>query len=160
MCQYVHSFISVVLPPPYRCFYVTHGIRALKSHDLSGQGINSGSHTYFLSTQGHGDHPRMRDKLNAGATSEKTRTRKTIHAIHAPIHSNKMNMKKWLWRPNDVRGPYEPKASWHVSYRWRKTLKKPHPGNPDRGSKLGPMRDRRACYRLFHSGGQISIHKY
>ena len=24
---------------------------------------------------------------------------------------------------------------------------------PDRGSNLGPLRDRRACYRHFHSGG-------
>ena len=24
---------------------------------------------------------------------------------------------------------------------------------PDRGSKPGPLRERRACYRLFHSGG-------
>ena len=25
---------------------------------------------------------------------------------------------------------------------------------PDRGSNLGPLRDRRACYRLIHSGGR------
>ena len=25
---------------------------------------------------------------------------------------------------------------------------------PDRGSNPGPLRDNRACYRLFHSGGQ------
>ena len=25
---------------------------------------------------------------------------------------------------------------------------------PDRGSNPGPLRDRRACYRLFHIGGQ------
>ena len=27
---------------------MTHAIRALQSHDLSGEGINSGSHTYFF----------------------------------------------------------------------------------------------------------------
>ena len=26
---------------------------------------------------------------------------------------------------------------------------------PDWGPNLGPLRDRRACYRLDHSGGQI-----
>ena len=26
---------------------------------------------------------------------------------------------------------------------------------PDRGSNLGPQRDRRACYRLLDSGGQV-----
>ena len=36
-----------------------------------------------------------------------------------------------------------------------KPRKKPHPGNrPDRGSNLGPLRDRCACYRLTHNGGQ------
>ena len=45
----------------------------------------------------------MRDQPNAGATSETTGTWKTIHIIHAPSHSNKVNMKRWLWRPNDIR---------------------------------------------------------
>ena len=33
---------------------------------------------------------------------------------------------------------------------------------PDRGSNPGPLRDKRACYHLLHSGGQISVpyHKY
>ena len=30
----------------------------------------------------------------------------------------------WWWRrPNDIRGPCEPKAPWHLSYRWGKTPK-------------------------------------
>ena len=65
------------------------------------------------------------------------------------IHSNKANIKWWLWRTNDIRGLCGPKVSWHLSYRWAKTPKKPH-----RGSNPGPLRDRRACYRLFHSGGR------
>ena len=55
-------------------FHVTRAALALQSHDLSGEGINSGSHTYFLITQGHGGPPRMRVQLNAGTTSETTRT--------------------------------------------------------------------------------------
>ena len=43
----------------------------------------------LLTTQGHGGPPRMRDQLNVGSTSETTRTWKTRHTIHAPIHSNK-----------------------------------------------------------------------
>ena len=34
---------------------------------------------------------------------------------------------------------------------------------PDRGSNLGILRDRRACYRLLHSGGQmneVSVEKW
>ena len=59
---------------PYRSIYVTHASRALLSQDLSEEGINFESHTYFLTTQGHGRYPRMTDQLNAGATSETTRT--------------------------------------------------------------------------------------
>ena len=36
---------------------------------------------------------RMSDQLNAGATSEKTRTLKKIHNIHSLIHSNKTDMR-------------------------------------------------------------------
>ena len=33
---------------------------------------------------------------------------------------------------------------------------KPQPENlPGRGSNLGPLRDKRACYRLHHIGGQF-----
>ena len=78
-------------------FYVTHTTRALQSHDLSGEGINCESHTYFLTTQGHGGPPSMRDQLNAGAISETARILKTIYIIHSHIHSNKANMKGWLW---------------------------------------------------------------
>ena len=42
------------------------------------------------------------------------------------------NDNEWLWWPNDVRGPCGPKASWHSSYRWGKTPKKPHLGNLSR----------------------------
>ena len=104
---------------PYFNLYVTHATRALHSHDLSGERINSGSH--FLTTQGHGDPPRMRDQLNVGATSETTRTWKTLHTIHSHIHSNKANMKWWLWRPNDIRGPWGPNVFWNLSDTWGKT---------------------------------------
>ena len=104
----------------------------------------------FLTTQGHGGPPRMRDLLN----TETTRTRKTRHTIHAPIHTNKANINGWLWRPNDIRGPCGPKASWHLSDRWGNPRKKLTKGTcPDRGSNPCPLRDRCACYRLFHSGG-------
>ena len=53
---------------------MTHATWALQSHDLSGEGINFESHTYFLTTQGHGGPSQMRDQLNARATSETTRT--------------------------------------------------------------------------------------
>ena len=43
------------------------------------------------------------------------------------------------WWPNDIRGPWGPKASWHLSYWWGKPRKKPHPGNLSRpGIEPGP----------------------
>ena len=81
----------------------------------------------------------MSDQHNVGATSETAQTRKTIHTKHSPIHTNKANMEWWLRRPNDIRGPCGPKVSRHLSYRWGKTPKKPHPGNVSRpGIELGP----------------------
>ena len=54
-------------------------------------------------------------------------------------HSNKPNMKRWLWWPNDFLGPCGPKASWYWSYRGGKTSKNPHPGNLSRpGIEPGP----------------------
>ena len=52
------------------CFHVTHATRVLQSHNLSGEGINSGSLHTFLTTKGHGGPPRMSDHPDAGATSE------------------------------------------------------------------------------------------
>ena len=51
---------------------MTHATRALQSHDLSGEGINSESHTYLFDTQGHGGPSRMSDQPNAEASLETT----------------------------------------------------------------------------------------
>ena len=60
---------------PYRRLYVTHATRTLQSHDLSGEGIDSESHSTFLTTQEYEEFlPPMRDQLNAGATSDTTQT--------------------------------------------------------------------------------------
>ena len=45
----------------------------------------------------------------------------------------------WLWWPNDIRGSCGTKVSWHSSYRWGKTPKKPHSENLSRlGIEPGP----------------------
>ena len=114
-----------------------------------GRELNCDRRHTFLTTQGDGGPPRMSDQPDDRATSETAQTWKTIHTKHTPIHTNKANMEWWLRRPNDIRGPCGPKVSRHLSYRWGKTPKKPHP----RGSNPGPLRDKRACYHLLHSGG-------
>ena len=95
-----------------------------------GKELNYGSHTYFLTTQGHGAPPRMSDQPNAGATSETAQTWRTVHTKHTLSHPNKANMEWWWWRPNYIRGPWGPKVSWHLSYRWGKKPEKTSPRKP------------------------------
>ena len=137
--------------------YVTHVTWALQSLDLSGEGINFGSHTYYFDHTRTWPDPQMRDQLNAWATSETT-TWKTIYKIQAPIHSSKANMKGRLWRPNYIRGPCGPKDSWYSSHTWGKTPKEPHPVRLSRWERNpGPLHERGACYRLLHGGGLNNI---
>ena len=87
--------------------YVTYAARALQGHDLSGEGIKLWvTDILFLTTQGHGESPRMSDQPNAGATSETAQTWKAIHTKHTLSHPYKANMEWWLRRPNDFRGPW------------------------------------------------------
>ena len=111
---------------------MTHTARTLQSQDLSREGIELWIiYILFYYSRTWRASP---DEWPAQCRdpSETTQTWKTIHTIHTPIHSNKANMKGRLWLPNDIRGPYGPKASWHSSYRWGKTPKKLHWGNLSR----------------------------
>ena len=95
-------------------------------------------HTFFDHTRTWRATP-MSDQPNGGATSETAQTWKTIHTKHTLSHPNKSNVEWWLRRPNDIRGPWGPKVSWHLFYRWGKNPKKPHPGNLFRpGIEPGP----------------------
>ena len=66
----------------------------------------------------------MSDQSDAGATSETAKTSKIIHTKHTPTHTNKANMEWGLRRPNDIRDPWGPKVSRHLSYLWGKTPKR------------------------------------
>ena len=91
------------------CIYVTHATRAFRTTTCREREFSLDQIWYvyfFLATKGHGEHPRMRDQLNTGATSEITWIWQTIQTIHIPIHANKVKMKGWLWRPNNIRGRY------------------------------------------------------
>ena len=78
------------------------------------------------------------------------RARQHLRSL-APV----MEDNGWLWWPNDIRGPWEPKASSHLSYRWEKKTRENliQETCSDRGSNPGPQLDKRACYHLLHSGG-------
>ena len=119
--------------------------------------INSGSHTYFLTTQGLGGPLRMRDQLNAGAISETTQTWKRIHTIHAPILPNK------IWK-DDYDGQMIFGTLWALTFLTIALQVRKNPGKnltqetcPDRGSNPGPLQDKCACYHSLHSGGQRPV---
>ena len=110
-----------------------------------------------MTTQGYGGPPRMSDQPNAGATSETAQTRKTIHTKHTLNHPNKANMERWLRRPNDIRGPWGPKVSWHLTGEEKPRKNLTQETCHDRGTNPGPLRDKRACYHLLHSGGPFVL---
>ena len=128
----IGAFTWLMPPGPYRATIYREG-------DLTVYHIHT-----FLTTQAHEEPPWMRDQLNAGATSETTRTWKTTHTNQAPIHSNKANMKGCLWLPNNIRGPCGLKSSWYLSYRW---------GKPQKNSprKLVPDQTRTSCVTGEHA---------
>ena len=105
-----------------------------------GTELNYGSHAYLF------DHTRTLraspDEWSAqcrGQLRDSTNMKDNTHQAHTPSHPNKANMEWWLRRPNDSRGPWGPKISWHFSDRWGKSPKKPHPGNLSRpGIEPGP----------------------
>ena len=136
------SFTWPTPPGPYR------------ATTCRGRELNYGLHTYFLTTQGHGGPPLMSDHLNAGATSETAQTWKTIHTKHTLSHPNNR-----IWNDDydgqmilgDFRGLKFPDICLTGEEKPRKNLTQET--CPDWGSNPGPLRDKRACYHLLHSGG-------
>ena len=118
---------------------MTHAARALQSHDLSGEEIKLWI-TYIL----FWPHKDMEGRASPDEWSAQCRghlrdSTNMKDNTHTHSHPNKANMEWLLRRPNDTRGPCGLKVSRHLSYRWGKTPKKPHPGNLSRpGIEPGP----------------------
>ena len=83
----IGTFTRLAPPGPYRPYRVM----TCRERELAVVHIHT-----FLTTQRHKWPPQMSNLLNAGATSETTRTLKTIHIIHSHIHSNKAHMRRML----------------------------------------------------------------
>ena len=139
---------------------MTKATRALQSHDLSGEGINSGSHTYFSTKLEHAGPPRMRvNSMPVPPSRQHEHERQYTPYNHSLIHSNKANVKGWLWGPNYIReavGLKVPDICLTGEEKFRKNLTQNT--CPNRGSNPCPVRDRRACYCLLHSGGLGKLH--
>ena len=94
-----------------------------------------------------------------GHLRNSTNMKDNTHHAHTLSHPDKANMEWWLRRPNDIRGPWRPKVSWHLSTGEEKPRKNlTQETCSDRGSNPGPLRDKRAYYHLGHSGGKNLYH--
>ena len=114
-------------------FYVTHATRALQSHDLSGEGIKLWI-TYILFWP-HKDMEGLLGWVISSMPGPPPRQHKHERRYTPGTHSIIPTRRVWNDANSgqfDIRGPCGPKVSWHLSYRWGKTPKKPHPGNRSR----------------------------
>ena len=103
----------------------------------------------------------MSNQLNAGATSETAlifkENRPIDHSLTYGIHSSKVDMIKMIimakWYSGNHGGLKLPDICLAGEEKPRKKLIQET--CPNRGLNPGPLRDRRACYRLPHSSGLI-----
>ena len=146
--SYIHSFPEFNLPLTGSFTWLTplgpYRASTCRERELTLDQIHT-----LLTTQWHGWPPRMRDQLNAGTTSETTRTWKTIHTIHTFI------LTRWIWKDDydgqmifgNLVGLKLPDICVTGEENSQETC-------ADWESNPGSLRDRRACYRLLHSGGR------
>ena len=121
-----------------------------------GRELNYGSHTYFF------DHTRTwrasQDEWSAVCWSHprnSTNMKDNTHQAHTQSSQQGEDDDDVQMIFGDLGGS---KVSWHLSYRWGKPRKNlTQETCPDRASNPGPLRDKRACYHLLHSGGRCLI---
>ena len=133
---------------------MTHAARALQSHDLSEEGINFQSHTYFFFyyTRAWRASPdewsaQCRDHLR-----DNTNIKDDTH--HALIHSSsKADMTRMIMIVKWYSGNHEGLKLPDICLTGKEKPRKKHDsGNWSLpGIEPVPLRDRRACYRLLHS---------
>ena len=108
------------------CIYVAHASGDWKSHDLSGEGIKCGSHTYFFDQTRTWRASPDEGSVQFRATSEILRTLNTINTIQSLMHSKQGEYDRMIII-----------AKWYIFrdlvLQVRKNPeKKPHPGNLSR----------------------------
>ena len=147
------------LTSPYRYPYVTHATWALKSHDLLGEGIKLWiiymlfwPHKYMEGLPGWVISP-----MPGPAPREHKHERQYTPSTHSVIPTRQ------IWNDDydgqvifgDLRGLKFPDICLTGEEKPRKNLTQET--CPDRGSNLGSLCDKRACYHLLHSGGRIYL---
>ena len=94
----------------------------------------------------------MSDQLNAGATSETAQTWKTYTPSTHTVNPTR-RIRNYDY--GDLGGLNFPDICLTGEEKPRKNLTQET--CPDRGSNPGPLRDKRACYHLLHSGGLETV---
>ena len=136
-------------------FYVTHAARALQSHDLSGEGIKLWI-TYILFLP-HKDMEGLPGWVISPITGPPPRQHKHERQYTPSTHS--VIPTRRIWNDDDddqmIFGDLVsltfPDICLTGEEKSRKNLTQET--CPDRRSNPGPLRDKRACYHLLHSGG-------
>ena len=142
--SYIH-LLSHLIPlskfnlPLMAAFYVIHPTRAIQSRDLSIEGINSGSHTYFFWP--HKDMEGLPGWVISPVPGPPPRQHKHERQYTPSTHS--IIPTRRIWNNDDdgqmIFGDLVGLKLPNMSYRWGKTPKKPHPGNLSRpGIEPGP----------------------
>ena len=154
---YIISSHYLSLTSPYRYFYVTHATRVLQSHYLSGEGIKLWI-TYILFWP-HKDMEGLPGWVISSMPEPPPRQHKQERQYTPSTHSVKPTRRIW----NDdydgqmifgnLGGLKLPDIRLTGEEKPRKNLTQET--CPDRGSNPGPLRDKRACYHLLHSGGRF-----
>ena len=143
MFKYSHHLSSKFNLLLIGTFYVTHAARVLQSHDLSGKGIKLWI-TYILFWP-HKDMEGLHGWV--------------IGPMPGPPPRQHKHERQYTPRTNSV---IPTRRIWNDDYDGQMIfgdlggLKFPDIC-PDRGSNPGPLRDKRACYHLLHSGGRLNI---
>ena len=118
---------------------------------LSGEGISCRSHRYFFDHTKSWRASPVEWLAQCRATSKTTWTLKTIHFIHSHIHSNKVDMRRMIMMAKWYPGTWLAKSFLMFFTGEQKSwINLTQETCPDRRSNPGPLRDRRACYRLLN----------
>ena len=137
---------------------MTHAARALQSHDLSGEGIKLWiTYIHFWPHKDMEDLPGwVISPMPEPPPRQRKHERQYTPSTHSAIPT------RLIWNDDDdgqmilgdLGGLKFPEICLTGE---EKPRKKPHPGNLSRpGSNPGPLRDKRTCYYLLHSGGPVA----
>ena len=142
---------------------MTHAARALQSHGMLGEGINlwfTYCTYFFYHTRTWRTSPDEGSAQCPGPLRDSTNMEYNTHQRHSSFQQgdSEMMIMAARWYSGTFVGLKFPDICLTGEEKYSKNLTQDT--CPDRESNPDPLRDRLACYRLFHSGGQYEILTY